>query len=91
MPAYISVSSLREDGFAPDPCRTAELPISRETAHTQIVMRFKRRPDSPLAKRARKGFGGYPIATLAFYGPVDWHASKVAVGIVRREGDAPLR
>jgi len=38
-----------------------------------------------LAKRRQKGFRGYPVATLAFYGPDDKRASKVAVGIVRTE------
>lgn len=49
-------------------------------------MRIKRRPSSPLHKKARRGFHGYPIASVAFYGPDDRRASKVAVGIVAREG-----
>jgi len=40
-----------------------------------------------LAKRARKGFRGYPIATVAYYGPTDAFATKVAVGIVLEEGE----
>ncbi len=51
-------------------------------------MRFKRRSDSPLKKKSRRGFRGYPVATIAFYGPDDVTASKAAVGIVNRE-DAP--
>ena len=39
-----------------------------------------------LTKRANKGFRGYPIGTVAFYGPNDRRASKVAVGVVPREG-----
>jgi hypothetical protein len=35
-----------------------------------------------LRKKARKGFRGYPVATIAYYGPDDRHATKVAVGIV---------
>jgi hypothetical protein len=35
-----------------------------------------------LRKRAKRGFRGYPIATVAFYGPDNNRASKVAVGIV---------
>ena len=31
----------------------------------------------------------YPLATLAFYGPDDQHASKVVVGIVVRNGAEP--
>lgn len=39
-----------------------------------------------LAKKARKGFQGYPVATIAYYGPDDSKATKVAVGIVLAEG-----
>ncbi len=41
-----------------------------------------RRKPNPLRKKAKRGFRGYPIATVAFYGPDDRRASKVAVGIV---------
>lgn len=50
------------------------------------MKKIKRRSDSPLRKRARRGFRGYPVATIAFYGPTDTRATKVAVGIVRAEG-----
>lgn len=39
-----------------------------------------------LKKRASKGARGYPLATVAFYGPTDKMASKVAVGIIATEG-----
>jgi len=52
-------------------------------------MRFKHRSDSPLKKKARRGFRGYPVATVAFYGPNDTKASKAAVGIVTREDAEP--
>src|SRR5687768_4697919 len=39
----------------------------------------------PLTKRANRGFRGYPAATVAFYGPDDRRASKVAVGIIPAE------
>ena len=52
-------------------------------------MRFKRRSQSPLARKARRGFRGYPVATIAFYGPDNTRASKVAIGIVRAEGADP--
>jgi hypothetical protein len=42
-----------------------------------------------LTKTANRGFRGYPVATIAFYGPDDRRASKVAVAIVPREGMAP--
>jgi hypothetical protein len=35
-----------------------------------------------LHKKARKGLRGWPLATVAFYGPDLSRASKVAVGIV---------
>ena len=52
-------------------------------------MRFKRHSDSPLKRRARRGFRGYPIATIAFYGPDDKRASKAAVAILNAEGAEP--
>jgi len=58
-----------------------------------VVKKAKRRPRSPLEKRARRGFRGYPVATVAFYGPTDEFASKAVVGIVAgEEAEAdPLR
>ena len=53
-------------------------------------MRFKRRSDSPLRKKAKQGFRGFPAATIAFYGPDDQRASKVAVGILPSEDGEPL-
>ena len=41
-----------------------------------------RRGRNTLEKKARKGFRGYPIATIAYYGPNDKRATKVAVGII---------
>ena len=52
-------------------------------------MKIKKRSKSQLAKRAKQGFRGYPVATIAFYGPTGERASKVAVGIVVREGAEP--
>jgi len=52
-------------------------------------VRFKRYSDSPLKKKARRGFRGYPIATIAFYGPDDKRASKVAVAILNAQGAEP--
>jgi len=39
-----------------------------------------------LRKKALHGFRGYPVATIAYYGPDDQRASKVVVGIVAAEG-----
>lgn len=45
-----------------------------------------RRFKKALNKKRRRGFRGYPLATVAFYGPDDQRASKVAVGIIYGEG-----
>ena len=42
-----------------------------------------------LRKKARKGLRGWPIATIAFYGPNLSQATKVAVGIVPSENAEP--
>jgi hypothetical protein len=52
-------------------------------------VKFRRYSDSPLKKKARRGFHGYPVATIAFYGPDDKRATKVAVGILHSEGAEP--
>ena len=39
-----------------------------------------------LKKKSKKGMRGWPVATIAFYGPDLDRASKVAVGIVATEG-----
>ena len=44
-----------------------------------------------LAKKRQKGFRGYPVATLAFYGSDDKRASKLSVGIVPSEGADPAQ
>ena len=38
-----------------------------------------------LSKKAKKGMRGWPVATVAFYGPDASRASKVVVGIVTSE------
>ena len=40
-------------------------------------------------KKRAKGFRGYPIATVAFYGRDDQRATKVSVGIVASEDAEP--
>lgn len=45
-------------------------------------MSSKRPASIALEKKARKRFQGYPIATVAYYGPTDKVATKVAVGIL---------
>jgi hypothetical protein len=38
-----------------------------------------------LSKRAKRGFRGWPLATVALYGPDDTMATKITVGIVPGE------
>ena len=38
-----------------------------------------------LSKRAKKGFRGWPVATVALYGPDDSTATKLTVGIMPAE------
>ncbi len=52
-------------------------------------MRFKRHSNSPLKKKSRRGFRGYPIATVAFYGPDDTRGSKAATAIFDAEEADP--
>jgi hypothetical protein len=42
-----------------------------------------------LGKKAQRGFRGYPVATIAFYGPTADFATKIVVAIVRDEGREP--
>ncbi len=49
-----------------------------------------RPPRERLRTKSERGFQGYPIGTIAFYGPDDRRATKVAVGIVNRDG-GPVR
>ncbi len=50
---------------------------------------MKKKPWSKeLGEKSGQAPAVWPIGTVAFYGPTNRHASKVAVGIVRREGDA---
>jgi len=43
-----------------------------------------------LRKKAREGMRGWPVATIAFYGPNLSQATKVAVGIVPSENAEPV-
>ena len=42
-----------------------------------------------ILKKSKRGFRGYPIATISFYGPNDQIASKAVVGIVISENEEP--
>ncbi len=44
-----------------------------------------------LQKKARRGFRGHPVGTLAFYGPDDRRASKAVAAIIEEEGGEPAQ
>jgi hypothetical protein len=52
-------------------------------------MKIRLKTKSVLRKKARRGMRGYPLATIAFYGPTADRASKVAVGIVEGPDSEP--
>lgn len=44
-----------------------------------------------IAKKIKKGFQGYPMITLAYYGPSDKLATKIVVGFIAEEdGDVQM-
>ena len=42
-----------------------------------------------LMKKAKRGFRGFPLATIATYGPDDQKATKLVVSIVEHDGADP--
>jgi hypothetical protein len=50
-------------------------------------MRFRRPSDDPVWKKAKRGYRGDPVLTVAFYGPDDQRATKVAVGLRAQKDD----
>lgn len=46
-------------------------------------------PNKWLQKKARRGMRGYPVGTIAFYGPDDRRASKIAASVVRAPDAEP--
>ncbi|MCP4590094.1 MAG: hypothetical protein GY842_05070 [bacterium] len=49
-----------------------------------------KRRKGELTRRARKGFRGYPVATIAFYGTDQRAATKIAVGILLADDSDPV-
>ncbi|MFB9262323.1 hypothetical protein ACFFWD_03930 [Bradyrhizobium erythrophlei] len=45
-------------------------------------MKIGWRPQKWLEKKSKSGFRGYPVGTVAFYGPDNERASKVAVAVI---------
>ena len=53
-------------------------------------MKIGPQPDKWLRKKAKQGMRGYPVGTIAFYGPDNQRASKVAVSVIPQEGAEPI-
>jgi hypothetical protein len=53
-------------------------------------MKKRVKSKNPLKKISGRGFRGFPVATVAFYGPDSLRASKVAVGIVLSDDADPV-
>jgi len=51
---------------------------------------LKERFKKALQKRARRGFNGYPVATVAVYGVDDKLATKASVAIIAGEDQEPI-
>jgi hypothetical protein len=52
-------------------------------------MKLGWQPRKWLEKKAKRGVGAYPVGTVAFYGPDNRRATKVAVGIIPAHGSEP--
>jgi hypothetical protein len=52
-------------------------------------MAMRSRFPKRLHKKAKRGFKGYPVGTIAFYGPDNRFASKVAVAVILGENEDP--
>lgn len=77
-----------------DPFDSALRASSRATEFDRYAANYemsltKDRVRKVLGKKAKKGFCGYPTATIAHYGPDDKTATKVVVTIVAHEGAEP--
>jgi hypothetical protein len=53
-------------------------------------MKLGWQPRKWLDKKRKLGFRGYPVGTIAFYGPDDQRASKVAVAVIVAKGAEPV-
>jgi hypothetical protein len=53
-------------------------------------MKLGWQPRKWLDKKSKLGFRGYPVGTIAFYGPDDQRASKVAVAVIIAPGTEPV-
>lgn len=55
-----------------------------------ILMKLGWQPRKWLEKKNKLGFRGYPVGTIAFYGPDNQRASKVAVAVIVAPDTEPI-
>jgi hypothetical protein len=66
----------------------ASWPVSVESNDSVLrTVDMRSRFSKRLQKRAKRWFKGYPIGTVAFYGPDNSFASKVAVSVIPAEDE----
>jgi hypothetical protein len=68
------------------------VPVERGVVFLQRhgqAMKLGWQPRKWLKKKAKAGFRSFPVGTVAFYGPDDRRASKVAVGIFSKSDSEP--
>ena len=53
------------------------------------MKKIKKKTISPIMKKAKRGFRGYPVGTIALYGPDETRASKLVVGVIPSEDAEP--
>jgi len=70
-----------EHGTAPVIATLCSIAISFSTSSI-VMAKFSNR----IRRRVKEGDRGFPVATIAFYGPNRDRASKVAVGIITHSG-----
>ena len=71
-------------------CLSWKCRMIRMCGHGAGPMARNWKPSSPwLRRKAKQGFKGYPVATIAFYGPTETLATKIVVSIVLDEGHDP--
>lgn len=52
-------------------------------------MPIRRESGNWLRKKAKAGVRAFPVGTVAFYGPDNRRATKIAAAVIRNEGEGP--
>ena len=83
--------SVMDRAFVGIPSSPASLPCCPTSYRYAQARKHRKAMKKPkkLKKLLNKGFRGYPVATIAYYGPDDRKATKVSVGIVPAENAQP--